>query len=132
MKVASRVTTLLAAFFVLVGTVYGILTRGEAVGLGALLLCGGLAGMIAFYLRVVDKRSGQMPEDNPYGEIEDGAGELGTFSPWSWWPIVLAAGAAGAFLALAVGWWLLVPAGVLGIIGLVGWTMEFSRGVHAH
>ncbi len=93
-----------------IGTVYGVVTHGEAVGMGALLLSGGLFAMIGFYLAVVDRRSGQMPEDDPHGEIADAAGEVGTFAPWSWWPLVLAGSAAMAFLALAVGWWLLAPA----------------------
>lgn len=132
MKVTSKVFGVLTAFFLLVGTVYGLLTHGEAVGMGALLLGGGLAGMITFYLVVVDRRSGPMPEDDPHGEIADGAGDLGTFSPWSWWPVVVAAAAALTFLALAIGWWLMVPAVMLGVIGLVGWVFEFSRGQHAH
>ncbi len=132
MRVSSKVFGVLTAFFLLVGTIYGLWSRGEAVGMGALLLSGGLAGMITFYLVVVDRRSGPMPEDDPHGEIADGAGDLGTFSPWSWWPLVLAAAAALTFLALAVGWWLMVPGVMLGVIGLVGWVFEFSRGQHAH
>jgi hypothetical protein len=131
-KVSSRVFGVLTAFFLLVGVIYGLWSRGEAVGMGALLLGAGLAGMITFYLVVVDRRSGPMPEDDPQAEVADGAGDLGTFAPWSWWPLVLAASAAIAFLALAVGWWLLVPAVMLGSIGLVGWVFEFSRGQHAH
>jgi hypothetical protein len=132
MKASIRLFAGLTAFFLFIGTVYGIFTHGEAVGMGALLLSGGLAAMIGFYLAIVDRRSGQMPEDDPHGEIADAAGEVGTFAPWSWWPLVLAGSAAMAFLALAVGWWLLAPAVVLGAIGLVGWVFEFSRGQHAH
>lgn len=132
MKVSIKVFGILTAFFLLIGVIYGLWSRGEAVGMGALLLGGLLAGMITFYLMVVDRRSGPMPEDDPLGEIADGAGDLGTFSPWSWWPLVLAAAAALTFLALAVGWWLMVPAVMLGAIGLVGWVFEFSRGQHAH
>ena len=33
---------------------------------------------------------------------------------------------------MAVGWWLLVIGAALGVIGLVGWIFEFSRGQHAH
>lgn len=132
MKSTVRVFGVLTAFFLLVGTVYGLLTGGEAVGTGALLLSGGLAGMIAFYLAVVDRRSGEMPEDDPFGEIADGAGEYGVYAPWSWWPLVLALAAAMTFTALAVGWWLMVPAVMIGVIGLIGWVFEFSRGQHAH
>ncbi|WP_284327151.1 aa3-type cytochrome oxidase subunit IV [Demequina litorisediminis] len=50
----------------------------------------------------------------------------------AWWPLPLALGAALAFTALAVGWWILVPATVVGVVGLCGWVMEFSTGRHAH
>ena len=132
MRVTIVMLTVLTGFFLLVGTVYGFWSGGEAVGLGALLLCAGLAGMIAFYLAVAERRSGTIPEDDPYGEIADGAGEQGTFAPWSWWPLVLALGAALSFAALAIGWWFLVIGAAVGIVGLIGWVFEYSRGIHAH
>ncbi|WP_372594615.1 cytochrome c oxidase subunit 4 [Actinotalea sp.] len=132
MKVTVVMLTVLAGFFALVGTVYGIWSHGEAVGLGALLLCAGLAGMIAFYLAIAGRRSGPIPEDNPYAEVADGAGEQGTFAPWSWWPLVLALGCALSFAALAIGWWFLVLGAAVGIVGLIGWVFEYSRGIHAH
>jgi hypothetical protein len=33
---------------------------------------------------------------------------------------------------MAIGWWLLYVGVALGVIGLVGWIFEFSRGQHAH
>lgn len=132
MKVTVKVFAVLTAFFLAIGIIYGLWSRGEAVGFGALLLTGGLAGMIGFYLYVVDRRAGRMPEDDPYAEIADGAGEVGVYSPWSWWPLVLASGTAVSFAALAVGWWLLGIGAVVAVIALVGWVFEFSRGQHAH
>ena len=69
---------------------------------------------------------------NPEATIEEGSGELGVYSPWSWWPLIVAGGAAIGFLAMALGWWLMVIGAVVAIIGLVGWIFEFSRGQHAH
>ncbi len=132
MKATVWILGVFTAFFVVVGVVYGIWSHGEAVGLGALLLCAGLSGMIAFYLAVAERRSGQIPEDNPLAEVEDGAGDQGTFAPWSWWPLVLALGAAVSFASLAVGWWLLAIGAFVGVIGLIGWVFEYSRGIHAH
>jgi hypothetical protein len=132
MKTTVRMLWIFTGFFVVVGVVYGIWSHGEAVGLGALLLCAGLSGMIAFYLAVADRRGGTIPEDDPFAEIEDGAGEQGTFAPWSWWPLVLALGAAVSFAALAIGWWLLAIGAFIGVIGLIGWVFEYSRGIHAH
>ena len=132
MKIESRLFLYLVPFFLLVGIVYAVWSGGEAVGTGALLLTAGLVGMIGFYLNMVARRIDARPEDDQYGEIEHGAGEQGVYSPWSWWPLILAAGAAISFASLAIGWWLLAIGAVVGVIGLVGWAFEFSRGQHAH
>ena len=121
-----------ALFFAVVGVSYGLLTHWEAVGSTALLLTGGLVGMIAAYLALLSRRVDQQPEDDPQAEIEQGAGDQGVYSPWSWWPLVIAAAAATCFLGLAVGWWVFYVGAALGVIGLVGWVFEFSRGQHAH
>ena len=48
-------------------------------------------------------QGGELPEDILTADIDDGDPELGEFSPWSWWPIVLALSAAIVFIGLAVG-----------------------------
>lgn len=133
MKIEARIFLILTPFFILVALGYGWWSRwNEPVGLAALLLVGGLVGMIGGYLALLSRRIDPRPEDDPYGEIEHGAGEQGVFSPGSWWPLVTAAGAAISFLALAVGWWLLILGFAVGAFGLIGWMFENSRGQHAH
>jgi hypothetical protein len=120
-------------FFVPVAVVYGFLTHwSEWVGVLGMLLLGGLAGMIGSYLGVTARRVGVRPEDREDAEIHEGAGEQGHFSPWSWWPIVLGAAAATAMLGIAVGWWIFFIGVGLGIVALIGWVFEYSRGDHAH
>lgn len=119
-------------FFIPVGVVYGLLTDGEAVGMTALLLVGGLVGMIGGYLMLLSRRIGPRPEDDANADIAEGAGDQGVYSPWSWWPLVLGAAAAVAFAGLAIGWWLVFLGAGLGVIALVGWAFEYSRGQHAH
>jgi hypothetical protein len=121
-----------ALVFVPLAGIYGWLAGWEPVGTVGLLLLGFLAGLIGAYLWVVGNRVDMRPSDNPAGEIEESAGELGVFSPWSWWPLVLGLATAVAFLGLAIGWWLLGIGVVLALIGLVGLLFEFSRGYHAH
>ncbi len=122
-----------APFFVLVGVVYGYLTGWtEYVGFLGILLVGGLAGMIGFYLGFTGRRIGMRPEDRLDAEIHEGAGEQGHFSPWSWWPLVLGLSAATGFLGLAVGFWILYISLGMVVIALVGWVFEYSRGDHAH
>ena len=132
MKIESRLFTFLAPFFLLVALAYGWLSEWEPVGTVALLLLVGLVGMVGWYLSATAKRIDQRPEDDPYGEIEQGAGEQGVYAPWSWWPLAIAAGAAICFLGLAAGWWIFGIGVVVSILALVGWVFEFSRGQHAH
>ncbi|MDQ4501085.1 cytochrome c oxidase subunit 4 [Sinomonas sp. ASV322] len=120
-------------FFVPVAIVYGFLTNWhEWVGIMGMLLVGGLAGMIGSYLGVTARRVGTRPEDRDDAEIHEGAGEQGHFSPWSWWPLILGAAAAIGVLGIAVGWWIFFIGAGIGIVALVGWVFEYSRGDHAH
>ncbi len=132
MKVEAKFFFIGIAFFVPVGLVYALWSGGEAVGTVALPLAGGLVGMIGGYFALLSRRIDARPEDDEHAEIEQGAGDQGVYAPWSWWPLVLAAGAALTFAALAVGYWMLVVAVPLGVVGLIGWVYEFSRGQHAH
>ncbi len=133
MKIEIKLFLFLAPFFVLVGVIYGFATHfQEPVGYLGLPLVGALVAMVGAYLALTARRIDPRPEDDEEGEIEQGAGDQGVYSPWSWWPLVIAGAAAVAFLGLAVGWWVLYIGFILGIIGLVGWVFEFSRGQHAH
>lgn len=118
--------------FVPLSGIYGWLSGWEPVGTTALFLLGGLAGLIGAYLYVVGNRVDLRPSDNPFGDIEESAGEVGVFSPWSWWPLVLGIATAIVFLGLAIGFWLSGIGLVLAMVGLVGLLFEFSRGQHAH
>ncbi len=119
-------------FFIPVGLIYAWWSGGEPVGTVGIPLVGGLVGMIGGYLLLLSRRIDARPEDDPEALIAEGAGDQGVFSPWSWWPITIAAAGAIVFLGMAVGWWLLVIGVALGVVGLVGWVFEFSRGQHAH
>jgi hypothetical protein len=132
MKLETKLFLYLAPFFLVVAAIYGVWSRLEPVGTAGMALVGGLMAMIGFYLGNVARRIDPRPEDNAYAEVEDGAGDQGIYSPWSWWPLVLGLAAAIAFASLAIGWWLLAIGAALGVIGLVGWVYEFSRGQHAH
>jgi len=127
----------LTVFFVLADiayTVWSLLDTGrvEWVGTVAIVLTGILSGFIAFYLQLVErKQGGELPEDRADANIDDGDPELGHFSPWSWWPIVLAGSAALMFLGLAIGPWItFIGAGIL-LVSVVGWVYEYYRGYFA-
>lgn len=132
MKIETRLFAALVPFFTIVALAYGLSSKWEPVGSAALFLLAGLTGMIAGYLALVARHIDPRPEDDPDGEISQGAGELGTFAPWSWWPLVLALAAAICFLGLAVGWWVFYIGVGFSVIAISGWVMEYSRGLHAH
>jgi Cytochrome c oxidase subunit IV len=125
MKVESRIFEIITAFFFLAAIVYTVLAR-EAVGAAGLFLTGGLSLIIGTYFRFVSRRLEPRPEDNPEAEVSDGAGDVGFFSPGSYWPIGVAASAALCGIALAF-WhvWLLVIGGVLLLFAVGGLVFEY-------
>jgi hypothetical protein len=134
---------LLAAFFFLtfaIYTVWSILAHPELpwyhgiewVGSVALLFTALMGSLVAFYVQRVHKaQGGELPEDILTSDIDDGDPELGEFSPWSWWPIILAFSAAVGMIGLAVGTWMF-PIGLgIFLIAIVGWVYEYYRGYFA-
>jgi hypothetical protein len=106
--------------------------RIEWVGSIGILLSGALAVLIAFYLGLVTRSAGGiLPEDRLDAEIDDGDAEQGHFSPWSWWPIVLAASAALVVLGLAIGPWISFIGVAILLVAIVGWVYEYYRGYFA-
>ena len=120
MKVEARIFEMLTAFFFLSAVVYGLWSHGEPVGSVALALTGGLTLIVGTYFRFVSRRVRMRPEDNIDAEISDGAGELGFFSPGSYWPIGMAGAASVIGIALAFDQWWLVAVGIALILGTVG------------
>ena len=97
------------------------------IGLGAVLSI-----FLAFYITITKRaQGGELPEDMLTAEIDDGDPELGHFSPWSWWPMILAFGLALMFLGLAVGVWIAIIGGPIVIIALIGWQYEYYRNFFA-
>ncbi|MBT5248043.1 MAG: cytochrome c oxidase subunit 4 [Microbacteriaceae bacterium] len=137
MKTNIVVLSILAIYFGLLATVYtvwSLIADGaiEWAGSLAIALSGVLSLLIAFFLQIQFKnQGGELPEDRLEANIDDGDAELGFFSPWSWWPVTLAAGAAIAFAGLAVGFWVALYGLPLVLIGLVGWSYEYYRGYFA-
>ena len=78
----------------------------DPTGTVALAFAVGLAVLAGFYVLFTGRRLPKRPEDDNEGEIEQGTGELGFFSPYSWWPLFVALAAATAAIGFAIGWWL--------------------------
>ena len=118
-------------FFALSSVIYGVLAE-EPVGTVALAFTAGLAFLVGYYLLFTARRIDARPEDDMLAEIAEGAGELGFYSPHSWWPLPVAFGGAVAFLGIVFGWWLFLIGAGIGALSVIGWVFEYYRGEPAH
>lgn len=132
MKAESWIFAVTTIFFLLVSPAYWFIT-GDWTGTSALTMTTLLAGMVTLYLGVHAAKMEPRPEDRKDGEIADGAGELGFFPPYSWWPLWCGATLSICVLGVAVGaWWMFIIGAGLGALALSGLVFEFYRGEHAH
>jgi hypothetical protein len=107
-------------------------TSKDPTGTTALALAVGLALLIGFYVLFTGRRLPRRPEDDDEGEIAQGTGEIGFFSPKSWWPLFLGLSAATTALGLAVGWWLFLIGLLATVFSTVGFVFEYYRGHFSH
>ncbi|UED83731.1 cytochrome c oxidase subunit 4 [Streptomyces profundus] len=127
MRIQGHLFSWLAVFLLAVAVVYGVWSK-EPVGTTALFLSFSLAAMVGFYLLFTARRVDVGAQDNKEADVADDAGELGFFSPHSWAPLVLAGGAALAFLGPVFGWWFLFFTLPVLAVGLWLWVFEYYRG----
>ena len=131
MKVESLIFMIIAVFCVAAAVVYGLWAK-EPIGTTALVLSGGLTGLIGGFFWFVSRRIDARPEDRKDALIADGAGELGFFSQSSYWPFALALSAASMGLALAFWYsWLIIIAGVALLVTIGGLLFEYYVGQNA-
>lgn len=131
MKVEALVFNIIAIFCVAAAVTYGAWAK-EPIGTTALVLSAGLTGMIGAFFWFVSRRIDARPEDRKDAEIADGAGELGFFSPASYWPLGLALSVALAGLGLAFWYfWLIAIAAVAIICTVGGLLFEYYVGQNA-
>jgi hypothetical protein len=128
-KVEARLFLGLAVFFWLAAIGYGIwsslpnsFSHGnvEPVGLAGLILSGGLVGIPGGFFWFVSRRIDPRPEDRSEAVIPEAAGDLGFFSPGSYWPVTLAGAATVTGLGLGFSQVWLVIVGVLFLMFAIG------------
>ena len=117
----------LGVFYLLLTLVYWQID-GDALGITGMLLSSFLAGMIGFYIWFTQRRIGSiLPEDSKTAEISDGAGELGFYSPHSWWPLPVALSMCTAGMGLLIGWWLTLIGVSSLVISIIGMVTEYEK-----
>ncbi|MEV0271836.1 cytochrome c oxidase subunit 4 [Hamadaea sp. NPDC050747] len=121
MKSEWRIFGGVALFLALCAPVYAwwsnhSLGHVDWVGTVALIMSTLLCAMCGGYFWFVSRRIDLRPEDRPDAEIAEGAGEIGFFSPGSYWPFGIAAFAtlAGIGMVFWMPW--LIGLGLIGVI----------------
>ena len=134
MRTEYKIFAGVSAFLFGCAIVYGFYTRGtgvhvEWVGTVALILSGLLCAMCGGFFWFVARRIDLRPEDREDGEIAEGAGEVGFFSPGSYWPFGLALAAATAAMGLVFWqWWLIMVGLIMVIFAACGLLFEYYSG----
>jgi len=118
MRIEGLLFAFVALFVALCDIVYWF-TSHDPTGTTALALTAGLGVIVGTYLLFTARRIDARPEDRPDADIAEGAGAVGFFSPYSWWPLPLAGSAALVALGIALGWWLVII-GVAFLFGSLG------------
>jgi hypothetical protein len=126
MKIEGIIFGIYAVFLGVVAVVYWILIdeKTETAGVVALFMTMGLGALIGGYLLFTARRIEPRPQDLPDAEVADGAGELGSFSPRSYWPFFIAFGLFVSMLGMLFGIWLAVIGGVIVFGSVVGLVFE--------
>jgi hypothetical protein len=130
-KVEALIFNIIGLFCVIAAVVYGVWAQ-EPIGTTALALSAALTLLIGGFFWFVSRRIDARPEDRKDAEIADGAGELGFFSPGSYWPLGIAASAGVLGLGLAFWYsWLILLGGVFLLLTIGGLLFEYYVGQNA-
>jgi len=117
------------AFLAVVSIVYWYLSH-DPTGTTCIALSSLLAFIIGYYLLFTARRMEARPEDRGDAEISEGSGEIGFFSPHSWWPMLLAAAFTTTTLGLVFGPFLIVTGFVCVTIAASGLLFEYYVGIN--
>jgi Cytochrome c oxidase subunit IV len=135
-KTEYKIFGILTAFLFLACGVYAWWTwydtnphQVEWIGVIALALTGLLTLMCGGYFWFVSRRIDLRPEDRDDAEIIDGAGEIGFFSPGSYYPFGIAVATIVAGIGLVYLYWWMIALGLVGVLfGAAGLLFEYYTG----
>ncbi len=124
MRVEGFLFAFIAVFLGGVDIIYWF-TSHDPTGTTALALGVCLGILVSSYMFVTGRRIEPRWEDLSDADIEDGAGEIGFFSPYSWAPLWCAASAATVFAGVAFGWWLVFLGGAFAVPAVGSMLFEY-------
>ena len=129
MKVEGLLFAIYALFLLASAAVYWLLSN-DPTGSVCILLSGGLAFIVAYYLMFTGRRMEARPEDRADAEISEGSGEMGFFPPHSWWPIYTAASFSITAIGLIFGPWLVLIGLACLAVTVSGFVFEYYVGIN--
>ena len=130
MKIGGWAFALGAMFFLFVGGAYFYFS-GDEIGTTALVMTGGLAFLVAFYVLYTDRRLDGLPEDRADADVDEADPEYGFYSPHSWWPLPVGFAAMMIALGFRFAAWLAVFGVLVLLFAVIGWLFEYYRGSFA-
>jgi hypothetical protein len=131
-KVEAAIFNIVSVALVVFALVYGFWAK-EPIGTTALALSAGLTILVGGFFWFISRRIDSRPEDRKDADIADGAGELGFFSPASYWPLGIALSVGLTALGLAFFYpWLIIMGAVAIILAVGGLLFEYYVGQNAH
>lgn len=123
MKIEGIVFLVVGVFLGGTGLVYWFLSE-DPTGTAALAVSFGMGVLVGGYLLFTSRRIGPRAQDLPDAEVADGAGELGHFSPGSYWPFFIGATATLFVLGIVIGLWMMIIGVALLVIAVTGLLFE--------
>ncbi len=129
MKVEGLLFAVYAMFLVASSAVYWLLSQ-DPTGTVCIALAGGLAFIVGYYLLFTARRMEARPEDRADAEVSEGSGEMGFFSPHSWWPIYTAAAFSLTTIGLVFGPWLTAIGFAAILVTATGFLFEYYVGIN--
>ena len=129
MKIEGFLFSFLSLFFFGTAVVYWLVARDDT-GFTCLLLSGGMAFIVGYYVLFTASRIDARPEDREDAEIAEGAGEVGFFAPHSWWPIAMAASFTLTSMGLVFGPFLILIGVFALLVTVSGLLFEYYVGIN--
>lgn len=130
MKVEGLIFSGIATLFALFGLIYWFWSK-EVTGTTCLAIGSGMPLLMGYYFLFTAKRFDARPEDDYDAQPSDGSGMVGNFSPGSYFPVGIAAGATLVFLGVIFGLWISFIGASLLLTAVTGLLFEHYVGEQA-